>query len=106
MMLHAEGTLAKVTFPKDRIFSFSHRTIWWGQTTALTEQCVDIQKLPGVRLTVVTGDKEMEPGLRDKLLEAKCDVHVLPELDAHSSARAKAIWTCSWICEADGFASE
>lgn len=99
-----EGALYKDTsgscsIPQSQNLLFFASDYQVGQTTALTEQCLGIQKLRDVHLTVVTGDKEMEPGLRDKLLDAKCDVHVLPELDIHSSAKAKAMAIAKLIDE-------
>ncbi len=56
-----------------------------GLTTALTEQILELQQLPGLELTVLSSENEMEPGLQEQLRHAGVFVKLVPGLDEHQN---------------------
>lgn len=56
-----------------------------GLTTALSEQALAINKLSNINLFCVSSEKEMEPGLHEKLKDRNINMTVVPSLDEHSN---------------------
>lgn len=61
-----------------------------GLTTALSEQALELKNLPEIKLSCISSEKEMEPGLHEKLKQEHIDMTIIPELDVHKNLKKLA----------------